>query len=131
MVTVDAILWRCANLGACDLPTGGAVMAKFVLLYSGGSMPETETEQAAVLQAWTAWYNELGSAVVDAGNPFKPMAKSITSDGTVSDGPIGTPASGYTIIEADSLDEAVDMAKDCPVLEGGAQISVYETFNVM
>jgi hypothetical protein len=106
-------------------------MAKFVLLYSGGSMPETEAEQAAVLQTWTTWYDELGSAVVDAGNPFTPMAKSITSDGTVSDGPIGTPASGYTIIEADSLDEAVDMAKDCPVLEGGAQISVYETFNVM
>jgi hypothetical protein len=106
-------------------------MANFVLLYSGGSMPETEAEQAAVLQAWTAWYEGLGSAVVDPGNPFSPMAKSITSDGTVSDGPIGTPASGYTIIKADSLDEAAGIAKDCPVLQGGAQISVYETFNVM
>ena len=106
-------------------------MAKFVLLYSGGSMPETETEQAEVLQAWTTWYNELGSAVVDPGNPFTPMAKSIMSDGTVSDGPIGIPASGYTIIEADSLDEAIDMARDCPVLESGAHISAYETFNVM
>ena len=27
-------------------------MAKFLLLYSGGSMPATEAEQAAVLQAW-------------------------------------------------------------------------------
>src|SRR5215813_12994941 len=101
-------------------------MAKFVLLYSGGSMPETETEQAAVLQAWTAWYEGLGRAVVDPGNPFTPMAKSITSDGTVSDGPIGTSASGYTIVDAGSLDEAVGMAKECPVLQGGAQISVYE-----
>src|SRR5262245_45289130 len=106
-------------------------MANFVLLYSGGSMPETEAEQAAVLQAWGAWYNELGSALVDGGNPFTPMAKSIASDGTVSDGPIGTPASGYTIIAADSLDAAVGMAKGCPVLQGGGQISVYETFNVM
>jgi hypothetical protein len=106
-------------------------MANFVLLYSGGSMPETEAEQAAVLQAWTAWYDGLGSAVIDPGNPFTPVAKSITSDGTVSDGPVGTPASGYTVIKADSLDTAVGMAKGCPVLQGGAQISVYETFNVM
>src|SRR6266705_207945 len=65
-------------------------MANFVLLYSGGSMPETEAEQAAVMQAWGAWYGALGSAVVDGGNPFTPVAKSIASDGTVSDGPVGT-----------------------------------------
>ena len=52
-------------------------MAKFVLLYSGGSMPETEAEQAAAMQAWGAWYTGLGSAVVDPGNPFTPQAKSI------------------------------------------------------
>ena len=55
-------------------------MANFLLLYSGGSMPETEAEQAAVLQAWGDWYTRLGSAVVDGGNPFTPMAKSIASD---------------------------------------------------
>ena len=40
-------------------------------------------------------------------------------------------ASGYSIIQADSLDEAVAKAKGCPVLQGGAQIVVLETFNVM
>ena len=106
-------------------------MANFVLLYSGGSMPASEAEQAAVLQAWGAWYTGLGSALVDGGNPFTPVAKSFSSDGTVRDGPVGTPASGYTIIKADSLDAAVEMAKGCPVLQGGSQVSVYETFNVM
>jgi len=106
-------------------------MANFVLLYSGGSMPETEAERAAVMQAWGAWYGALGSALVDGGNPFTPVAKSIASDGTVSDGPVGTMASGYTIIKADSLDAAVEMARGCPVLQGGGQISVYETFPVM
>ncbi len=106
-------------------------MANFVLLFSGGGMPATEAEQAAVLQAWGAWYERLGSAVVDGGNPFTPTAKSIASDGTVSDGPVGTPASGYAIITADSLNAAVDMAKSCPILQSGGQISVYETFQVM
>jgi hypothetical protein len=68
---------------------------------------------------------------VDGGHPFTPVAKSIASDGTVSDGPVGTMATGYTIISADSLDAAVEQAKDCPVLQGGGQVTVYETFNVM
>ncbi len=106
-------------------------MANFVLLYSGGSMPESEAEQAAAMQAWGAWYGKLGSALVDGGNPFTPKAKRIASNGTVSDGPVGTMATGYSIIKADSLGEAVEMAKGCPILQGGGQISVYETFPVM
>jgi hypothetical protein len=110
---------------------GETTMTNYVLLYSGGGMPEGEVEQAAVMEAWGAWYGRLGDAVVDAGNPFMPAAKSIASDGTVSDGPAGAMATGYTIIAADSLDAAVEMAKSCPVLEGGSQISVFETFQVM
>ena len=106
-------------------------MANFVLLYSGGSMPESQAEQAAVMQAWEAWFGRLGSAVVDGGNPFTPVAKRIASNGTVSDGPVGTMASGYSIIKADSLDSAVELARGCPVLQSGAQISVFETFPVM
>jgi hypothetical protein len=108
-------------------------MANFVLLYTGGGMPEDEAEQAAILQAWGAWYDKLGSAVADPGNPFTPLAKSIASDGSVSDGPgpLGMMSSGYSIITADSLDEAIVMAKGCPMLEGGGQISVFETFPAM
>jgi hypothetical protein len=106
-------------------------MANYLLLYSGGSMPETQAEQAAVMQAWTAWFNKLGSALVDGGNPTTGKAKTIASDGTVSDTPAGAAASGYSIIKADSLDAAVKLASGCPVLQGGAKISVLETFQVM
>jgi hypothetical protein len=107
-------------------------MADYVLLYSGGSMPESEEEQAMVMKAWTAWMESLGGALKDGGNPFTPgAAKSIAADGSVSDGSVAPTASGYSIIKADSLDEAVDKAKGCPVLQGGAQISVYETYAVM
>jgi len=106
-------------------------MANYLLLYSGGSMPETEAEQAEVMQAWGAGFGRLGSAVVDGGNPTSGQAKTINSDGTVSDGPVGTMSSGYSIIKADSLDEAVELARGCPVLLGGAKISVLETFQVM
>jgi len=106
-------------------------MAKFLLLYSGGGMPETEAEYAAVIKAWTEWYTQLGSAVVDPGNPFTPKAKSIATNGAVRDGAVGVMATGYTILQAGSLDEAVKMAQSCPVLAGGAEISVFESFDVM
>ena len=44
-------------------------MANYLLLYSGGKMPESEAEQAAAMQAWTSWFGQLGSSLVDGGNP--------------------------------------------------------------
>ena len=101
-------------------------MSKFVLLSSGGSMPETEAETAEVMKTWEAWYSDLGKVVVDPGHPMQ-LAKSIASDGTVSDGPAGTNVNGYLIIEAGSIDEAVKYAQGCPVLLGGSDIAVFET----
>lgn len=104
-------------------------MAKYLLLYRGGSMPETEEEQAAVMQAWTSWFESAGGAILDPGNPFTPASKTVGPDGSIADAPAA--ASGYTLVEADSLAAATDLAKGCPVLQGGASIEVYETFEVM
>jgi len=38
---------------------------------------------------------------------------------------------GYSIIKADSLDAAVELAKGCPVFGGGASVQVVETYPVM
>ena len=106
-------------------------MTKYVLIYSGGSMPQSDAEQKQVMKAWDGWFSKLGKAVVDQGDPFTPNVKSVGSDGTVKNGAVDGSASGYSIIEADSLDAAVKLAKDCPVLQGGAKISVFETMGMM
>ncbi len=104
-------------------------MAKYLLLYSGGSMPETEAEQAAVMKAWDSWFHEIGAALADPGNPFSPARTKIAPDGSTGDAT--SDASGYSVVETDSLDAATAMAKGCPVLQGGASITVFETFEVM
>ena len=48
------------------------------------------------------------------------------SPGGVSDGGGANPLSGYSIVSADNIDAAVDMAKGCPILEGGGSIAVAE-----
>jgi hypothetical protein len=104
-------------------------MANYLLLYSGGSMGQSEAEQKAFMKEWETWFAKVGKSLVDGGNPFTPKAKNVSSDGKVNDGSIGAMASGYSVIAADSLDAAVALARVCPVLKGGAKITVYETFN--
>ena len=104
-------------------------MAKYLLLYRGGKMPESDEEQKAVMAAWDSWFKSAGAAIADAGNPFTPGGKRLGADGSISD--TQADASGYTLVEADSLSAAADIAKGSPVLQGGATIDVYETFEVM
>ena len=106
-------------------------MAKYVLLYSGGGMAATPAEQQKQMQAWGAWFGKLGKAIVDNGNPFSEKVKTVASNGNVKEGPQGQRASGYSIVEAGSIDDAAEFAKGCPVLSSGGQITVYETFNAM
>jgi hypothetical protein len=105
-------------------------MTNFVLLYSGGTIPQTEEEQAEVMAAWGAWYEKMGAAIVDGGNPFG-ASKNVSDTGVVSDGPVSSPPiTGYTIISADSLATAVKNVQDHPHLNYGGQVSVHETFKM-
>lgn len=104
---------------------------KYLLVYYGGAMASTPEAQAEVMKTWDAWFQVLGKAVVDGGNPFSGKVKSVSSDGAIGDGPIARIASGYSILEAGSIGEAAKMATGCPVLKSGGQIAVYETFNAM
>jgi hypothetical protein len=77
------------------------------------------------MQLWDAWFNELGAALKDGGNPTV-AARYIGSDGSVSDAVADV--TGYTIITAASLDAAMEMATGCPALARGFPITVLETF---
>jgi hypothetical protein len=105
-------------------------MAKFLMAYHGGRAPDTPEEGAEVADAWEAWFASMGRAVVDGGNPVG-RAKTVASDGGVSEGGGPNPVSGYSVIEADSLDAAVVLAHNCPVLASGGSVEVAETFNAM
>lgn len=101
-------------------------MASYLFVYHGGGMPETEEAQARVMAAWGAWFGGLGDAVVDGGNPTR-EARTIASDGATSEGGGANPVTGYSIIQAGSLDEAVVHAKGCPILASGGSIEVCAT----
>ena len=105
-------------------------MANYLLAYHGGGMPATEELRKKSLADWGAWFGRLGTAVVDAGNPSA-KAKTIGKGGAVSDGGGANPVTGYSVIKADSLDAAIQLAKGCPIIQDGGSVEVCETFSAM
>ena len=103
-------------------------MANYLLLYHGGSMAETPEERDQIMGAWNAWFGQLGDVLVDGGNPAS-GSRTIAANGSVSTDAAGP--TGYSILKADSFDDAVMIAQGCPVLKGGAAVQVVETMNAM
>ncbi|HEX4837523.1 MAG TPA: YciI family protein [Solirubrobacteraceae bacterium] len=103
-------------------------MANYLLAYTGGSgMAQTEAEREAAMAKWGQWFQTLGSAVVNPGNPLGASA-SVEAAGT--NGAAKSGLSGFSIVAADSLDAASELAKGCPVLEGGGKVDVYEAIPI-
>jgi hypothetical protein len=102
-------------------------MGKYVLAYTGGTMAETEAEQQAVMEQWMNWFGALGESVLDGGSPFGPS--STVGPGGVADGGRSS-LTGYSIVSAESLAEACEKAKGCPVLSSGGSVEVYESLPI-
>ena len=107
-------------------------MAKFILVYKGPAsdmkdMPEDQVK--AVMEAWGQWMQKVGTALVDIGQPMA-NGKSIVDDGSE-----GSPAllNGYSVIEADDMESAKNLADGHPFLsegKGNFSIDIYELMPV-
>lgn len=85
-------------------------MKKFVFL-AHGEMDRTPEFH----QAHQAWWASMQGHVIDSGNPLF-NGRNVTKDGQLSEiDAAGEPAVGYSIIEADSLDDALALLADCPM----------------
>ena len=105
-------------------------MARYLLLYSGDQTIASREEQDRMLEEWVAWYEKLGAAIADGGDPVG-ASKHISGPGVpAQDGPGGMPASGYTVIEADSLDAAAAICADHPHLAYGGSVHIFETIDL-
>lgn len=104
-------------------------MAKYLFVYHGGSMPETKADQEKAMKAWGDWLGGMGQALVDGGNPVG-KSSTVRSDGSVASDGGPNPASGYSLVEAPSLDDALEKAKGCPGLANGGSVEVAEAMDM-
>jgi len=64
----------------------------------------------------------IGDAMIDPGSPLGP-SKTVTSDG-VSDAPADATLGGYTLISAETLDDAVKAVTGHPFVGRGGTLQV-------
>ena len=92
-------------------------MKRFMLLHYGFEPPTPE-----IMAAWGKWMESVADRTVEHGG-FHGGAREISHDGT-TDLPMGIESiTGYSIINAESLDEAEQIAQANPFI---GSIRVYE-----
>ena len=91
-------------------------MKRFMLLHFGFEKPTPE-----IMAAWGKWFEAVADKTVDQGGLRS--GREISRSGT-KDLPMGMDSiTGYSIINAESLDDAEKIAKDNPFI---ASIRIYE-----
>ncbi len=99
-------------------------MTQYIIVYLGGNQPSSPEAGKQHFEKYKKWLSSLGDSAVSPANPLKDTS-TVNSDGTVTTGGTTT-MSGYTVIEADSMQTALEIAKACPFLEIGGSLEVSE-----
>jgi len=110
-------------------------MSEFVFLFRA-----TEAEQREAMgtpehaqrsmQAMLAWFRalEANGHLKNPGQPLEPTGRVVRGpNAVVTDGPYVEAKDmvlGFTIIEARDVAEAVQLARDCPMVTGGAVVEI-------
>lgn len=104
-------------------------MAKYLFVFHGGGAPQGKEVQAKAMDDWGAWFGSMGADVVDGGNPVG-KSTTVKSDGSVVNNGGPNPTSGYSLIEAKTLEDAIAKAKRCPLLASGGSIELAPTLDM-
>ena len=92
-------------------------MAEFILTYRTPADYTLGTPDG--IAAWNAWFQGLGSQLSDLGKP-------VFNRAMVGDSAHGALLGGYSLVTADNLDEALTLAKGCPIVAAGGGVEVGE-----
>ena len=106
-------------------------MSEFILFFrrteqANNFSPEQMQE---IGKKWWQWTEKLTkeNKIVNAGNRMSQAGRVVKKGSVVTDGPyaeIKEVLAGYLITNAEDFDEAVNIAKHCPILEMGGNVEV-------
>jgi hypothetical protein len=106
-------------------------MNEFTMIYRSAQMPETQfspEQMQDVLKQWQSWLGGIAAQnkIAAFGNRLGPVGATVRS-GMVTDGPyaeVKEMITGYTVLQVDTLEEAIEISKGCPVLKIGGSVEV-------
>lgn len=109
-----------------------AKTSEFLLLFRGAGWQNglSAQEMQTLMAQWISWCDSLHQqGRIKGSNPLLPAGKIVSGKKgrTVADGPFAESKEalgGYILIHAESLEEAVEIARAWPILEYGASVEV-------
>ena len=109
-------------------------MKEFLLLFRTDydNISKASPDQAeAMMKKWMDWIGGIAAQnkLATKGNRLQSSGRIVKNNNVVINGPytdIKESIGGYSIIKAENYDEAVEMAKGCPVLLAGGNVEVRE-----
>ena len=107
-------------------------MNEFVLIFRSDFQPEVKfspDEMQAIMQQWQTWMGGMASQgkLASSGNRLGGDGKTVRPGNLITNGPyaeIKEMLTGYIIVNADTIDEAAEIAKGCPILLVGGNVEV-------
>jgi hypothetical protein len=107
-------------------------MARFLFLYRGnsdnhGKLSPEEMQQH--MQKWQTWLTEglRQGWLVEAGDGLKKAGRVVNAKKVVTDGPFVEAkevVGGFSVVQAETIDVAAELAKGCPGLLIGGRVEV-------
>lgn len=107
-------------------------MKEFTMIFRSNLTERPSPEQMQkMMDEWRDWMAGMAARdqLANQGNRLSLEGKTIQPGNIVTDGPyveLKEAISGYTVLKARSLDEAVEIAKGCPILRVGGSVEVKE-----
>jgi hypothetical protein len=109
-------------------------MKEFLLVFRNDSKTQSQAspdEMQARLKLWMDWIGGIAAQnkLVNRGNRLEASGKVLKKNNVVTDGPyteIKELVGGYTIIKADSYNEAVELSKGCPIFQMDGNVEIRE-----
>jgi hypothetical protein len=107
-------------------------MTKFLFVYRNSSesyASMTPEEMQQMLQKWQTWIAEgvRKGWMVDPGDGLKREGRVVNAKKVVSDGPFVESkelVGGFSIVQADTIEAAAELAKGCPIFLRGGSVEV-------
>ena len=110
-------------------------MEKFMLIFHGGIKQDASPEELqSNMGKWMAWVEKLNrEGQYASGEPLLPGGKLVSSATAVTDGPYTEGkelVGGYFVINAASMDEAVEISKEYPDFEYEGAVQVRQVMKL-
>lgn len=106
-------------------------MSKYIFLFRGGMEQQTASpeQMQASMMKWKAWMDGLtAQGTMLGGEPLDKPGKVLSGRGKkLTDGPFVEGkeiVGGYLVVNAASMDAAVEISKGCPIFESDGSVEV-------